>query len=211
MTASGTPATTLAQPRICSWSKLKSSNGHLVTILTTPRDKWCISMGLKEQLSTTRCIWGNLLPQWKRAFKSLEKISSRDLNYLAEKYTVKEEAFANSDANGGDAVLPVLTRSDNYSPQRAAQRQKKQLRGIPAIATAKPLPRADTPGNKRQVRTKGKAVLTATEQVRIGSGRTQSKRRQLLGERRRVNDFSCDAAQSRMRSRKKACRVCGEP
>ena len=99
------------------------------------------------------------------------------------------------------AVLPVLTRSDNYSPQRAAQRQKTTSRHA-TIATAKPVPQADTPANTRQVRTKSKAVLTATEQVKIGCRRVRSKRRQLLGERRRVNDFSCDAAQSRMRSQK---------
>ena len=44
------------------------------------------------------CIWRNLLPQWKRTFRSVEKISSGDfvtlwtgrINHLANRYSVPE-------------------------------------------------------------------------------------------------------------------------
>jgi hypothetical protein len=51
---------------------------------------------LKGEQWCRRCIWGNLLPQWKDAFGNVEKISSRDfvslwtdrINHLANRYSV---------------------------------------------------------------------------------------------------------------------------
>jgi predicted GIY-YIG superfamily endonuclease len=53
---------------------------------------------LKGEQWCKRCIWGNLLPQWKDAFGSVDKISSKDfvslwtdrINHLANRYTVAE-------------------------------------------------------------------------------------------------------------------------
>jgi hypothetical protein len=53
---------------------------------------------LKGEQWCKRCIWGNLLPQWKDAFGSVDKISSKDfvslwtdrINHLANRYTVTE-------------------------------------------------------------------------------------------------------------------------
>ena len=53
---------------------------------------------LKGEHWCKRCIWGNLLPQWKDAFKSVDKISSGEfvslwterINHLANRYSVAE-------------------------------------------------------------------------------------------------------------------------
>ena len=53
---------------------------------------------LKGEQWCKRCIWGNLLPQWKDAFGNVDKISSRDfvslwtgrINHLADRYSVAE-------------------------------------------------------------------------------------------------------------------------
>jgi predicted GIY-YIG superfamily endonuclease len=55
---------------------------------------------LKGEQWCKRCIWGNLLPQWKDAFGSVDKISSKDfvslwterINHLANRYSVAEGA-----------------------------------------------------------------------------------------------------------------------
>jgi predicted GIY-YIG superfamily endonuclease len=60
---------------------------------------------LKGERWCKRCIWGNLLPQWKDAFGNVDKISSNDfvtlwtdrINYLANRYSVTEGlAFVSS-------------------------------------------------------------------------------------------------------------------
>src|SRR3974390_1931223 len=53
---------------------------------------------LKGEQWSKRCIWGNLLPQWKDAFGNVDKISSRDfvslwtgrINHLADRYSVAD-------------------------------------------------------------------------------------------------------------------------
>jgi predicted GIY-YIG superfamily endonuclease len=55
---------------------------------------------LKGERWCKRCIWGNLLPRWKRDFKSVEKISSGDfvslwtgrINLFANRYNAATEA-----------------------------------------------------------------------------------------------------------------------
>jgi predicted GIY-YIG superfamily endonuclease len=55
---------------------------------------------LKGEQWCKRCIWGNLLPQWKDTFGSVDKISSKDfvslwterINHLANRYSVPEGA-----------------------------------------------------------------------------------------------------------------------
>jgi hypothetical protein len=55
---------------------------------------------LKGEQWCKRCIWGNLLPQWKDAFGNVDKISSKDfvslwterINHLANGYSVAEGA-----------------------------------------------------------------------------------------------------------------------
>jgi transglycosylase-like protein with SLT domain len=53
---------------------------------------------LKGEQWCRKCIWRNLLPEWKRTFKSVEKVSSRDfvsvwterINHLANRFSVAE-------------------------------------------------------------------------------------------------------------------------
>ena len=68
-----------------------------------------------------RCIWGNLVPKWKRAFGSVENISSADfvtlwterINHLADRYsTVEKMNFSNS-APSPRVSLPVIATRHN--------------------------------------------------------------------------------------------------
>jgi predicted GIY-YIG superfamily endonuclease len=69
---------------------------------------------LKGEQWCRKCIWRNLLPQWKRSFGSVEKISSGDfvslwtgrINHLAKRYSVAE---------GG--VLPSPHPKSRVSPR----------------------------------------------------------------------------------------------
>ena len=53
---------------------------------------------LKGEQWCKKCIWGNLLPQWKDGFGNVDKISSRDfvslwterIDYLANRYSIAE-------------------------------------------------------------------------------------------------------------------------
>src|SRR5262249_3741045 len=112
---------TLAPLHICFWFKPSSSNGRWVTTQTTQRDTWCISRASKPPSNTThipsalrgkrcathegiqkgeqwckKCIWGNVLPEWKSAFESVDNIQSGEfialwtarINHFADRYSV---------------------------------------------------------------------------------------------------------------------------
>jgi hypothetical protein len=86
-----------------------------------------------------RCIWGNLLPGWKRAFGSVENILSGDfvslwterIDHLADRFSVaRNGAFTNPSPKGG-ARLPAIARWSNFRPPRAGGRQ---LHAVVALA-----------------------------------------------------------------------------
>ena len=73
---------------------------------------------LKGEHWCKRCIWGNLLPQWKHFFGSVEKISSGDfvnvwtgrINLLADRYAAADDqSFTNS-------IGPTNSTSSASSP-----------------------------------------------------------------------------------------------
>jgi predicted GIY-YIG superfamily endonuclease len=76
---------------------------------------------LKGENWCKRCIWGNLLPHWKDAFGSVEKISSGEfislwterINHLATKYSAAE------------TPLSVSRPANNYAHQEIAVRHGK--------------------------------------------------------------------------------------
>ena len=76
---------------------------------------------LKGEQWCRKCIWRNLLPQWKQTFKSVEKISSGDFVRL---WTERIDHFANrySVAEGGVSTRP--------QPKSHARRPTTVARGI---------------------------------------------------------------------------------
>ena len=97
---------------------------------------------LKGEQWCRKCIWGNLLPEWKNAFGSVEKISSGDfislwtgrIDHLAERYSV---------AGGGTPITPD-TKSHARHPTiaalahlRASRPHARQVRGPVAVAGRK--------------------------------------------------------------------------
>ena len=70
---------------------------------------------LKGEQWCKKCIWGNLLPQWKDAFGSVDKMSSRDfvnlwterIDRLANKFTVAGDLATVSRPNESRAHQPV--------------------------------------------------------------------------------------------------------
>ena len=75
---------------------------------------------LKGEQWCRKCIWGNLLPQWKQTFGSVEKISSGDfvslwtgrIDHLANKFSVVDGGVSTSPPPKSQArhpgPLPVL-------------------------------------------------------------------------------------------------------
>src|ERR1700691_6085694 len=78
---------------------------------------------LKGEHWCKRCIWGNLLPQWKRFFGSVEKISSGDfvnvwtgrINLLSERYAAADDQ---SVTNSTGSVTNSLS-SNSLTPTNA--------------------------------------------------------------------------------------------
>jgi len=76
---------------------------------------------LKGEQWCRKCIWQNLLPEWKRTFKTVEKVSSGDfvrvwterINHLADRYGVTDGGVSPSPHPKSHAPLgpqPDLTR-----------------------------------------------------------------------------------------------------
>jgi predicted GIY-YIG superfamily endonuclease len=96
---------------------------------------------LKGEHWCKRCIWGNLLPKWKRAFGSVENISSADfinlwtgrINLFVDRYTVVgESTFTNRSPSAGPA-LPIIATRRSSQARRTAARPKAR---VVVIATA---------------------------------------------------------------------------
>ena len=134
---------------------------------------------LKGEQWCRKCIWGNLLPEWKNAFGSVEKISSGDfvglwtgrIDHLANRYSV---------AGGGTPITPH-TKSHARRPTiaalahlRASRPHARQVRGPVAVAGRKlPILSAATiplkGGRIALVRTRpGHAVAKAARRATAG-------------------------------------------
>ncbi len=112
-------------PERVAWQSMCATSEGL-----TKGEHWC-----------KRCIWGNLVPKWKRAYGSVENISSADyvtlwterINHLADRYsTVEKMNFSNS-APSPRVSLPVIATRHNSRLRRTAERR---LVGVVAIATS---------------------------------------------------------------------------
>jgi hypothetical protein len=132
-----------------------------------------------------KCIWGNLLPQWKQDFGNVEKISSGDfvslwtgrINHLANRFSVAQSGAFISPRTKSHARLPTTVAHSNF---RAPRPLAGQLRGPVALAARKlPLrsPTTTPPssgGRMTQARTRpGQAVAAAPRRATAGSDRAQ--------------------------------------
>ena len=97
---------------------------------------------LKGEQWCKKCIWGNLLPEWKNAFGSVEKIQSRDfvslwtarIDHLANRYSVAEGGASASPSPKSHARRPATVARGNL---RASRPHARQLRGPVAVAGRK--------------------------------------------------------------------------
>ena len=86
---------------------------------------------LKGEQWCKKCIWGNLLPQWKDAFGSVDKISSRDFVNL---WTERIDRFANKVTPAGD--LATVSRPTESRAHQPLTLGRIKLRTSSACATA---------------------------------------------------------------------------
>jgi hypothetical protein len=132
-----------------------------------------------------KCIWGNLLPQWKQDFGNVEKILSGDfvslwtgrINHLANRFSVAQSGAFISPRTKSHARLPTTVAHSNF---RAPRPLAGQLRGPVALAARKlPLrsPTTTPPssgGRMTQARTRpGQAVAAAPRRATAGPDRAQ--------------------------------------
>ena len=97
---------------------------------------------LKGEQWCRKCIWGNLLPQWKQTFGNVEKISSEDfvslwtgrIDHLANRFSVAEVGVSKSLRPKSHARRPTTVARGNL---RASRPHARQLRGPVAVAGRK--------------------------------------------------------------------------
>jgi hypothetical protein len=84
---------------------------------------------LKGEQWCRKCIWGNLLPQWKQTFGSVEKISSGDfvnlwtgrIDHLANRFSVAEGGVSTSPHPKSHTRRPSTVARGILRRHRAAQ------------------------------------------------------------------------------------------
>jgi predicted GIY-YIG superfamily endonuclease len=98
---------------------------------------------LKGEQWCRKCIWGNLLPEWKHAFGSVDKIQSGDfvslwtgrIDHLANRFSVVDGGgMSISSHPKSHARRPVTVARGNL---RASRPHAHQLRGPVAVAARK--------------------------------------------------------------------------
>ena len=98
---------------------------------------------LKGERWCRKCIWGNLLPEWKQAFGSVDKIQSGDfvslwtgrIEHLANRFSVADSGGVSiSPSPKSHARRPVTVARGNL---RASRPHARQLRSPVAVAARK--------------------------------------------------------------------------
>jgi hypothetical protein len=102
----------------------------------------CATDVLKGEQWCRKCIWGNLLPQWKQTFGSVEKISSGDfvslwtgrIDHLANRFSVVDGGVSTSPPPKSQARRLATVARANL---RASRPHARQLHGPVAVAGRK--------------------------------------------------------------------------
>jgi Transglycosylase SLT domain len=113
-----------AHPERAAWQSMCATDEGLLK-----GEKWC-----------KRCIWGNLLPKWKRAFGSVESIHSGDfidlwtgrIDHLANRYSAASSGVAvNPNPKINTRRSATLARSEPRGPRhRLAEVRPKAAKTI---------------------------------------------------------------------------------
>ena len=158
-------------PERVAWQSMCATDENMIK-----GEQWC-----------KKCIWGNLLPQWKHDLGSVEKISGGDfvslrtqrINHLANRYSVAQGGASISPPPKTHARRLTTVAAGNF---RAPRLHARQLRGpvalvgreLPLHSTATTSPGSS--GRTAKVPTKpGQAVATAAGRTTAGSERPQRR------------------------------------
>jgi hypothetical protein len=140
---------------------------------------------LKGEHWCRKCIWGNLLPQWKETFGNVEKISSGDfvslwtgrIDHLANKFSAAEGGVSASPHSKSHARRPNRVAHGNLRPPRP---HTAQLHASAAFAgpahPIRALATAPLNGGNRNARVqirRGQAVAMTARRAATGSGHLQ--------------------------------------
>ena len=148
-----------AHPERVAWQSMCATDEGLLK-----GEKWC-----------KRCIWGNLLPEWKRAFGSVESIHSGDfiglwtgrIDHLANRYSAASSGVAVNPNPKINTRSATLARSEPRGPwHRVAEVRAKAAKTIAGRAQptlARSERRAPQP-NAAEVR--AKAAKTTARRAR---------------------------------------------
>jgi hypothetical protein len=137
---------------------------------------------LKGERWCKRCIWGNLLPEWKRAFDNVDNISSEDfvrlwtgrIDHFADKYSVAQGIASIDRSSKKRTVHSIILAGGKVRTPESNARQRHGSgtlagRRRPSLAHAIASPRAGSSTSRAGAR-QGQAVATAT-------GRTKAQDR----------------------------------
>jgi hypothetical protein len=127
---------------------------------------------LKGERWCKRCIWGNLLPEWKRAFGNVDNISSGDfvhlwtgrIDHFADKFSLAQGIVFAGRSPKGDARHPnILAGAANVRAHRSNTRDSGALAGRkrPSLARAS----ASSRGDGSTARARAKAGNRAQRQA----------------------------------------------
>jgi len=140
---------------------------------------------LKGEQWCRKCIWGNLLPQWKQTFGSVEKISSGDfvslwterIDHVANRFSVAEVDVSIIPHPKSHARRPTRVAHRNLRPPRPRAAQLHASAAFAGPAHAIPTLAATAPnGGNRIARVRIRpvqAVATTARRAAVSSGRLQ--------------------------------------
>jgi predicted GIY-YIG superfamily endonuclease len=159
------------QPERVAWQSMCATDEGMMK-----GEQWC-----------KKCIWGNLLPQWKHDFGSVEKITSGDfvslwterINHLANRYDVAQGGASISPPPKTHARRPnAVARYNIRAPRPPAPHLRAPVASAgparPLLSSATTSPRNS--GRTAQVPAKpSQAVATAAGRTTAGSERAQRR------------------------------------
>jgi predicted GIY-YIG superfamily endonuclease len=98
---------------------------------------------LKGERWCKRCIWGNLLPEWKRAFESVENVSSGDfvrlwtgrIDHFADKFSVAQGIASIDRSSKRRTVHSIVLAGGKF---RASESNARQRHSSGTLAGRKP-------------------------------------------------------------------------
>ena len=137
---------------------------------------------LKGERWCKRCIWGNLLPEWKRAFGNVDNISSVDfvrlwtgrIDHFADKFSVAQGIASVSRSPESHARHPTVLADGKV---RTPESNGRQRHGSGAAAGRKRPNLAHANASPRTGNSSARAGAKAGQAVATAAGRTKARDR----------------------------------